>query len=70
MINIGKLIILLGVLLIGMGLLVMVFDRVGLGRLPGDIFYQKENFKVYIPVTTSLIVSLILTIILNILIRK
>lgn len=58
----GKLLILLGVLIILMGLLLMMGDKIPwLGRLPGDILIKKEKFTFYFPLTTSILISLLLT---------
>lgn len=55
--------IILGVVLIVLGLLWPWLARLGFGRLPGDIVIERENFRLYIPVTTSILVSLALTVI-------
>ena len=52
------------------GLLVFSGKLFGLGRLPGDIFFQKGNFTFYFPIVTSLLLSLLLTIVLNLLFRR
>jgi len=58
----GKLLVLLGVLMILMGLLFMVGDKIPwLGRLPGDILIKREKFTFYFPLTTSILISLLLT---------
>ncbi len=51
-----------GVLLVG--------ARLGLGRLPGDLAFGRGNTRVYIPLATSLLVSIVATIVLNILARR
>ncbi|MBI5149302.1 MAG: DUF2905 domain-containing protein [Candidatus Omnitrophica bacterium] len=62
--GLGKTLMILGVLLILAGGLVLVLGRIpGLGRLPGDILVKKENFTFYFPVTTSIIISLLLSLI-------
>ncbi len=61
----GKLLLVGGVLLAAAGLLLLLFGRLGIGRLPGDIFIQRENVSFYFPLATMLLVSIILTIILN-----
>jgi hypothetical protein len=43
------------------GLLWPWLSRLGLGRLPGDILIEKENFRFYFPLTTSIIISLLLS---------
>jgi hypothetical protein len=50
-----------GVVLVLAGLLWPVLQKWGLGRLPGDISITKGNFRFYFPLTTSLIISLLLT---------
>jgi hypothetical protein len=63
----GKLFIILGVVLIGLGLVFMFGDKIPyIGRLPGDIFIKKEKFGFYFPITTSIIISIILTILFSI----
>lgn len=61
--HIGKYIVGLGVLLIMVGLVLWLMgDKMNwIGRLPGDIRIEKENFKLYIPLTTMLLISMILT---------
>jgi len=53
-----------GVLLIVVGLIWLVSERFGLGRLPGDILIERGNFRLYIPLATSLIVSVVLSLVL------
>ena len=64
----GKYIIITGVLIVLLGVLIYFFhDKLSwIGRLPGDIRIEKENFKFYFPVTTMIIFSLLLTILFNI----
>jgi H+/Cl- antiporter ClcA len=67
----GKWIILSGIIIVVIGLLIYFFhDKLNwLGRLPGDIRIEKENFRFYFPITTMIIISVLLTLIVN-LIRK
>lgn len=68
---VGKMIAGLGMLLIiGGGLLMLVGKFTGLGRLPGDVMIQKGNFTFYFPIVTMIILSLVLTLILNLLFRR
>jgi len=58
----GKLLILLGVLIIVIGLLLLVGEKIPwIGKLPGDIIIRKEKFSFYFPITTCIIISIILT---------
>ncbi|MGE5520643.1 MAG: DUF2905 domain-containing protein [Candidatus Dadabacteria bacterium] len=65
--NTGKYIIYFGAIIIIVGLLVYFFhDKLHwLGRLPGDIRVERENFKFYFPITTMILLSLILTLLIN-----
>jgi hypothetical protein len=56
--------IILGLVLIVAGLLWPWLTRLGLGRLPGDIVIERESFRLYIPLATSLLISLVLSLIL------
>lgn len=58
-----KLLVLLGLALIAAGLLWALGERFGLGRLPGDIVFERGNLRVYMPLATSLLVSLALSLI-------
>jgi membrane protein implicated in regulation of membrane protease activity len=58
----GKMLILLGVFIILIGLFLLLGDRIPwIGKLPGDIIMRKEKFSFYFPITTCIIISIILT---------
>jgi len=61
--QIGRFLITMGVLLVILGGLVLVLG--GLPRLPGDIYVQRRGFSLYVPVVGSLLLSIVLTILLN-----
>ena len=63
MLHIGKIIIIFGILLIIVGFILVLSDRLGihLGKLPGDIIYRKGNTTFYFPIVTSILLSLFLT---------
>ncbi|MCS7286405.1 MAG: DUF2905 domain-containing protein [Anaerolineae bacterium] len=66
----GKLLLLMGFLVILMGLFLILAGRLPhFGHLPGDIIIRRENFGCYIPLATSILLSLLLTIILNLILR-
>jgi len=69
--GIGKWIVVVGLGLVVVGALVWVAGRFGLplGRLPGDISFQRGNFSAYFPCATSIIVSIVLTVLLNLALR-
>lgn len=58
-----KLFIVLGVAFLAIGLLRPVISKLGLGRLPGDIVIERDGFSFFFPVTTMIIVSVVLTLI-------
>ena len=64
----GKWIIIAGILIIVIGIVIYFFhDKLNwLGKLPGDIRIEKENFRFYFPITTMIIISVVLTLLINI----
>ena len=66
MTELGKLLIVLGIVLLGAGVVLTVLGRTNLplGRLPGDIVYRGKNTTFYFPLATSLLVSVLLSIVL------
>lgn len=67
----GRLLIGIGLFLAGIGVVMVVLGRLGwpLGRLPGDIHIEGKNFSFSFPLTTSLLLSLALTVLLNLIAR-
>jgi Protein of unknown function (DUF2905) len=59
----AKWLITIGVVCIALGIAWPLLTKLGLGRLPGDIRVEKDGFGVYFPITTSIIVSIVLTVI-------
>ena len=65
--GIGKTLVVIGALLVIVGLGFMFADKIPfIGRLPGDIYVKREKFSFYFPLTTSIIISIILTILFSI----
>ena len=65
MTGLAKLLIIAGIALIVSGLCVFLLGKIpGIGKLPGDILIRKENFTLYIPITTCLLISLIFSLLL------
>jgi len=60
----AKVLILIGLALVVAGLLWLIGERLGLGRLPGDFVVERENFRLYIPIMTSLLISVGLSLLL------
>ncbi len=65
----GKWIIVAGILIVIVGIIIYFFhDKLNwLGKLPGDIRFEKENFGFYFPITTMIILIILLTLLINIL---
>lgn len=59
----ARFLITLGIVLVLAGLLWPWLQRLGLGRLPGDIVVERENVTFYFPIATSILVSIVLTVI-------
>jgi len=62
--ELGRTLVILGVIIVLAGIVIMVIGKVPfIGKFPGDIHIQKENFSFYFPITTSILVSVILSVI-------
>ncbi|RAW03181.1 DUF2905 family protein [Pseudochryseolinea flava] len=60
----GKLLIIVGIVFIIVGLIVIFIPKLPLpGKLPGDVVIEKENFKLFLPITSSILISLLLSLI-------
>lgn len=68
--GVQRILILIGLILLVAGLAWPWLSRLPLGRLPGDIIIERENFRLYFPITTGLLVSLALSLLLWWLSRK
>jgi len=60
----GRLLILAGLVLVAAGLLWPLITGIGLGRLPGDIVIEREGLRFYFPITTMILLSLVLSAVL------
>jgi hypothetical protein len=64
--SMGKMLIIVGIVLVVIGLAFTYGPKIPwLGKLPGDISIKKDNFSFYFPITTSIIISIILTILFS-----
>jgi len=67
----GKSLIILGLVMVGLGTLLTLSDKIPyIGRLPGDILYEKGSLRIYFPLMSSILASIVLTILINLLIRR
>lgn len=59
--QIGKWLIVAGIVVAGIGLLVLLLGRVGLFRLPGDLRFGGRHWRIYLPIASCILISIILT---------
>jgi Protein of unknown function (DUF2905) len=68
--QLGRMLIFAGLVIAGVGVVLMVGERLGLGKLPGDLLWKRKNTTISFPIMTSLVVSVVLTVILNLILRR
>jgi hypothetical protein len=59
-----RFLIITGIVLLALGLLWPLIQRIGLGRLPGDIVVERPGFSLYFPIVTSIVISIVLSLLL------
>jgi Protein of unknown function (DUF2905) len=59
----SRFLIVLGLVILAVGLLWPLLSRLGLGRLPGDIVIQRDNFTFYFPLATCILLSVLLSVV-------
>ena len=68
--DLGRMLLIMGGIIVLLGLLFMLGGKIPfLGKLPGDIHIRRENFSCSFPLATSLLVSLVLTLLINVVLR-
>jgi hypothetical protein len=68
--EVGRFLIIAGAVVVMVGMIFMVSDKLPIGRLPGDLQFGSGRFRIYIPVATSVLLSVLITIILNFFSRR
>ena len=69
--DVAKTLIVFGLVIAGAGLILGLLGKIpGVGRLPGDVWIRRENFSFYFPLTTCILISVIITVIINLFFRK
>jgi len=66
----GRTVLIFGAILVVLGLVLIVGEKLGLGRLPGDIVIERKGFRFSAPIATSILLSLVLTLLANLLFRR
>jgi len=67
--TLGKILALVGGAVVLFGLLLWLGGRLGIGSLPGDVRFEGDGWSCFLPITTSILLSLLLTLVLNLLWR-
>jgi len=62
--QIGKWLVFLGLIIVAIGLIIMLLGRFGIFKLPGDLAFASKSWRIFIPITTCIIISIVLTLIL------
>ena len=68
--HIGRVLLVVAAVIGVVGLVLLTASALGLGRLPGDFSFGRGNTRVYVPLATSLIISIVATVVLNLLLRR
>lgn len=63
--NFGRMLLVFGLLIAAVGAIFLFAGRFGLGRLPGDLVWEGENWTVYLPLGWMIVLSVVLTLLLN-----
>lgn len=65
MADLGKILLILGAALVLVGIIMIGGERLGLGKLPGDLHFSRRGVEVWIPITSMVLISVVLTLLLN-----
>lgn len=68
--RIGPVLVVVGLVVVGLGGLLWLLGGLGLGRLPGDISWRRGDVHVFVPIASCVIISVVLTLVLNLLVRR
>jgi hypothetical protein len=66
----GRTVLVMGAVLVLVGTALIVGEKLGLGRLPGDIVIERKGFRFSAPIATSILLSLVLTLLANLFLRR
>lgn len=64
--QIGKAVLALGIVISIAGVILLLLGKLGVARLPGDIFIKRDGVRIFIPIVSMILVSVILTVVLNV----
>lgn len=67
--QLGRFLLFTGLAVAGIGGILLLAGRLGLGRMPGDLVWEGENWRVYVPLGWMVVLSVVLTVVLNLISR-
>jgi hypothetical protein len=68
--TVGKALVVIGLVVVGLGAVLVLGGGLGLGRLPGDFAFRRGNLRVFFPLATCLVLSVVLTLVLTLFTRR
>lgn len=68
--SVGKLLVVVGLVVVGVGAAFVAASALGLGRLPGDLSFRRGNLRIFVPLATSLVLSVVATVVINLFLRR
>ena len=68
--QIGRVLLTVGVVMVIAGGIAILLGKIGVGSLPGDLSFRRGNTRIFIPIGTSILISVVLTILLNLFLRR
>jgi predicted membrane channel-forming protein YqfA (hemolysin III family) len=68
--SLGRILLIVAVIIAVVGILLILAGRGAIPRLPGDIVVERENFRFYFPLGLSIVISIVLTLLLNLFLRR
>lgn len=66
----GRTVLVMGAVLVLVGAALIVGEKLGLGRLPGDLVIERKGFRLSFPIATSILLSVVLTLLANLFLRR
>jgi hypothetical protein len=69
-VELGRTLVVLGLVIAAVGVLIWLLGGLGLGRLPGDFAWRRGNVRVYVPIASCLLLSIVGTLVLNLWLRR
>ncbi|RMG98164.1 MAG: DUF2905 domain-containing protein [Deltaproteobacteria bacterium] len=68
--DLARFLLLVGAAFLALGGFLLLAQKMGLGRLPGDLVFERDGFSLHVPLATSLLLSVVLTVLLNLFVGR